>query len=292
MPNVHFGRSLQNVLLTGGTTIRIVNTAGTTITTLQDNAYPVSNLLNADRYSVWSTGTSTTGLTTPPNDAYVQFLFQTSQGSLRYWGWHGMRLTRIPAVQLSNINMFYSLSNPPVSNPLDTSWVDTSVPLTQTGNPDGYAELPSTLPNGVWGVQFRLTGIINGGSLVSFLLGNFSLFRSSGVNDLGATMIYSPGSSRVQRIAQARVVSANGAVHVTDFSGGFQHHEINMQFRSVTNTIRGIMLGLGAETRPIVYRDHLGTTYQILPAENGLTITHIWGPPDLYDIEFRAQTLP
>jgi hypothetical protein len=237
---------------------------------VQDPAYPMSNLMNNDRGSVWSTGI------TAVNPIYVHIDMGSNQ-VIRIFAILGMQALAggfLPSqVAVGYRTGTYS------SVPGDY----TSAGLMFATTADTMLELtPTTMRF----IQFTLvmpgTGWGNGFSLGKFL-------AAAVIDDMG--MVYSPGSvHRGIVVPQIRSESQSGAVHIT--RTGPNYLTFNLEFRKIDNTTVGRLSSIAALGEvPFLYIDQNNAPYECIVADAEWQRVHLWSPPDLWDAALSFRQL-
>jgi len=234
---------------------------------IQDPAYPMSNLLNNDRNSVWASGPTAT-------DPIVVHIDMGLSQNVRIFGLLGMRAATggFGPVQLTL--GFRTALQGYASDPASYT-IAGSVFVT---GPDVFLEIT---PTGMRYLQFSLASPGSWGN--GFSLGKF--LAAATVNDLD--MIYSPGSARGVVVPQIRREAQSGTIHVT--RTGLNYQTFALSFRSITDATVGILNGIAISEFPFVYLDYNNAIFECLLSRADWQRTHRWSPPNLWDadLEFR-----
>lgn len=253
--NTIFIRNKDNATLAAG--VSISNGSGGAPTLTQDLAYPMSNLLNSSRYSVWATGPS------PPDPTIVHMTVPNS--NVVAWGFLGLRGAIVPGfVELAyrSASAGYS-TNPGDYTPLST--------LSGSGAIDKVFRHASTPMRYL---QFKFSFVPSSG----WAMGKFLVAKAKDdwffdTPDAGA--LYSPGSSRVIIAPQVRVASQAGEPHVTAV-GAYAYRRFSLRFANVGDVTRAFVESFAQETKPATYLAGDGTAVEVLPVPDSVKVEHVW----------------
>lgn len=268
--NTFVVRSADNTILIPGATL-MNGTGGGAPALQQDAAYPMSNLLNPSRSSVWATGAS------PPSPFYVHITINSQ--NVIGWGFLGMRGATGPGF----IDFGYRTAAQGYS--IDPAQYTALSTLGGTGPIDKYFAFTS---QSMRHLQFT----VRFSPAAGFALGKFVVARSKDdwfLDTPGKGSIYSPGSSRVIEVPQVRVRSQAGEQHVTVLSRS-AYRRFSFIFNNVAESTKTFLETFAQETNPSTYVAVDGTVYEVLPVPGGITATQVW--IGRWDCTVEMESLP
>jgi hypothetical protein len=232
--------------------------------TQEDPAFPLENLLNSDRSSVWSTGP------TPADPLRIQ-LDLGGDKAVALLGLHGLRAGILP-------NQLLAGYRTAAQGYAASTYTALPVQNFTSGPRDTGQVLFPVVTGRYWQLELDSFGI-------PYALANPLLAAIT--NDLG--IVYSPGSTDTYLPVVARDRTAGGMPVVTQL--GDDRRELVMLFNNVDQGIRNALLLLAKSRAPVTYVDAFDQFQQIILTTDRLQIAHTWGPVDRYDVTLEAEVL-
>lgn len=263
MGTTRFGRPSDNRLLSPNTII-LNGSGGGAPALIQDPLFPMSNLLNPDRYTPWKTLVGAT----PPLKIDFDLL-----GSLTcsYISFHGLR-------QNAPLLTGWTIERQTGTYTPGGTWLSVSGSNIQPYTRDqGFAF--AAVASRLW--RLTLTTFPQEGmSFGSIFLGTLS-------QDLG--ILY---SAMVEDIIHATIPWATASGHANVMEIGDTRSLVQMSFRDITDAIRQKIdngFGRGSSRDPVVWVDRADIARQVIVRR--LVWTHTWGSPNLWDCQLDLEVL-
>lgn len=227
---------------------------------LEDADFPASNLLRSDRYVVWhcpgtAGGTLSIDIDLGPNP------------QVAVWGFLNLNTPQLyPYTGTLYAGTVY---------PFDASWVQTDT-FNAVGMRDYLCQLPSVVTKRYW--RLTLANCYYDFWLSKLVLGSMT--------DLGR--VWSPGS--VRRLKRQRVHQQNVAGLPLTTVTGPDRYRWELAFNAVNAADRSsLMTAVRNGPVPALLN---GVQAEVDLVDDEFVETHVFGPPDLYDIAFALEQLP
>ena len=267
MAGTRFATAGANVVIAVPATIKN-GTGGGAPPLVQDAAYPMSNLLLVDRYTVWATGAAAPS----PHLVHLDLGFAYD---ISFVGLLGIRYPNPgsgPSLVEIGSRTTYSVTQG-----------DYTIRSTQdlAGHPVDPCAAIATVAARYWQLAIYDIDTTFGFSLGKPMLGSLD-------QDLGSTMVYSPGATvrRVQPGARTEVM--DGAPVVSYL--GLPYKLFALPFRMIQTVVKTKLDTIAQQTDPLVYFDQFNVATECL-AEPEYEVTHQWAPGDLWDMTLRLRGL-
>jgi hypothetical protein len=270
MPGTRFSTKAANYILSTGVVLKN-GTGGGAPALLQDAAYPMSNLLKVDRYTVWASGTSA------PNPTLVHIDLGVDR-ALTFFAVLGMR--QPPGAAGNTITSIFGTRTAGLGySGVSTDYIDRATVTVPTTEVDGGVVAASATGRYL---QVKVS-VIN--TSLGLTLGKFAVGLLD--QDLG-TIIHSPGAEDRLVTPQVRTETLAG-FPVISYVGG-PYRRLSLPFQAITTTVKNQLDAIGKLTDPFAYMDEFDVVREcVAPPE--FAVIHRWAPPDLWDSVLELRSL-
>lgn len=274
MASTRFSTKAANYILSTGVVLKN-GTGGGAPALQEDAAYPMSNLLKVDRYSVWATGP------TAPNPMLVHIDLGQDR-ALTFFAVLGMRqAASLAGNTISSI--FGTRTAAQGYSGVSTDYTDRATVALPTMGVDGVDGGVVAASSTCRYLQIKVS-VIN--TTLGLTLGKFAVGLLD--QDLGANLVYSPGAENHLVTPQVRTETPAGFPVISYV--GAPYRRFLLPFRAITTATRDQLNTVAKQTDPFVYFDQFDVAHECVPAPEN-AVAHRWSPPDIWDALLELRSL-
>lgn len=243
-----------------------------------DPDYPAANLINRDRYA-------TTRWTVNPVDVDIALPATSDVYAIGF----ANHFPNTGSTLISGGCTIFGSGSPSFTSPTtlltlsSANWIGT---ITAAQPKDVAAGFTNGVANFRY-FRIRFTGWSN-----PFSLGRLLLFGGfyDGQDTAGGGHGYSAGSSFQIISPRNRGRSLGGQPIFEDI--GRTRMAFSMRYRVQDDALRGIAEQIALQRRPYMITDHDGQAFHVESGEDDTKFEHLWGTPNLWDLQVEAEQLP